>query len=345
MTQNKEAYIRYKIIDSCIGNKRSPFPSMNDLLDMLEGKLGKPFTVSTIQKDIKAMKEDELLAMYAPIKYSKSHEGYYYSDPDYSISKLPLTGAEGQILSETLGLLEIVAEKSISDEARGAFIKLKNCLSITQHIPKNTIPYVVSQRAPQQWGFFHYNALLEHIKKREPLMFAYYSMKKDEMILETTHPYQLLEFDNRWYLLGYSELETRLKVYGLERIMPDWFVSKTLKFKESKRNEVLKYSKYMYGVYPLPGAKKEIIRFYVSKPYEYILEMNPLHVSQKIVDRGHLLITLITVVLIPTYELIQWFLANCENVMVDTDSIKNQIKDIAKDRFERNKIKLKHSVK
>jgi len=35
------------------------YPSMDDLIDTCERKLGKPFSVSTIQKDIKAMKEDE----------------------------------------------------------------------------------------------------------------------------------------------------------------------------------------------------------------------------------------------------------------------------------------------
>lgn len=341
MSLNKEAHLRYKIIDSCIGNKNKPFPSMNYLIESLEGKLGKTFTVSTIQKDIKSMKEDDVLGFSAPIKYSKSNEGYYYSDADYSISKLPLTVDESNTFLETMDLLEIIAEKSISDEAKGAYIKLKNHLSLNKHQTKSIIPYVVSQRAPQQWGFFHYKALLEHIKRKEPFTMIYYSLKENEMVEETTHPYQLLEFDARWYLLGYSESKKRLRVYGLERIMPDWDVNKKITFKESKRKEVVKYSKNMYGVYPLYEAKKQLIKFYVSKSYEYILEMNPLHSSQKIVDRNHELITLITVELIPTHELIRWFLANCENVMVDTDNIKDIIKDIARDRFERNKIKLK----
>lgn len=341
MSQNKEAYLRYKIIDSCIGNKRKPFPSMNDLIDLLEGKLGKTFTISTIQKDIKAMKEDELLGFFAPIKYSKSQEGYYYSDPDYSISKLPLSADEAQILVETLDLLEVIAEKSISDEAGGAYIKLKNSLSLTQNLPKNAIPYVVCQRSPQQWGFFHYKPLLELIRKKEPFSMVYYSLNENDMQEETTHPYQLLEFNNRWYLLGYSETKKGLRVYGLERIMPNWDVNRKVKFREGTRNEVTKYSKHMYGVYPISGAKKQLIEFYVSKSYEYLLQMNPLHASQKIVDHSHELITCMTVELIPTHELMQWFLGNCENVIVDTDNIKNHIKEIALNRFERNKIKLK----
>ena len=57
MPLNKEAYLRYKIIDDCISNKRKPYPSMEDIMVACEERIGKSFTISTIQKDIKAMKE------------------------------------------------------------------------------------------------------------------------------------------------------------------------------------------------------------------------------------------------------------------------------------------------
>ena len=62
MPVNKEAFLRYRILDRMLKNKAKPYPSMDDLIDELEEKLGKSFSVSTIQKDIKSMKEDELLA-------------------------------------------------------------------------------------------------------------------------------------------------------------------------------------------------------------------------------------------------------------------------------------------
>ena len=36
------------------------------------------------------MKEDELLAYKAPIKYHRGHQGYYYTDDGFSITEVPL---------------------------------------------------------------------------------------------------------------------------------------------------------------------------------------------------------------------------------------------------------------
>ena len=58
MPVNKEAFLRYRIIDRMFHNKSIPYPTMNDIIDELENKLGKSFSISTVQKDIKAMNID-----------------------------------------------------------------------------------------------------------------------------------------------------------------------------------------------------------------------------------------------------------------------------------------------
>ena len=61
MPINKEAYLRYRIIDRRLRKRGAPYPDMDDLLEACEQELGTTFAVSTIQKDIKAMKNgDEL---------------------------------------------------------------------------------------------------------------------------------------------------------------------------------------------------------------------------------------------------------------------------------------------
>lgn len=52
------------------------------------------------------------------------------------------------------------------------------------------------------------------------------------------------------------------------------------------------------------------------------------------------LLTHIVINVIPTHELIQWFLANCQDVLVDTENIKSIISAIGKERFEKNRITL-----
>ena len=40
MPVNKEAFLRYRIIDRMLKNKARPYPSMDNLIDELEGKIG-----------------------------------------------------------------------------------------------------------------------------------------------------------------------------------------------------------------------------------------------------------------------------------------------------------------
>ena len=90
MPFNKEAYLRYKIIDACISSNNNSYPTMDDIRQSCEDKLGKKFSVPTIQKDINAMKTDELLGFNAPVRFSRHHKGYYYADKNYSINSIPL---------------------------------------------------------------------------------------------------------------------------------------------------------------------------------------------------------------------------------------------------------------
>ena len=56
---------------------------MTELIEACEEKIGHTVTVSTIQKDIQAMKECEPMGFSAPIRFSKSKNGYYYEEPEF----------------------------------------------------------------------------------------------------------------------------------------------------------------------------------------------------------------------------------------------------------------------
>lgn len=50
MPQNKSAAIRYKIIDACLRNKQRKYPSLKEIKEKVEEKLGKTISLSSIQK-------------------------------------------------------------------------------------------------------------------------------------------------------------------------------------------------------------------------------------------------------------------------------------------------------
>ena len=111
MPANKYALLRYRIIDRCLTNRMRPYPTKEDLRQACEeglyGSEGEHISISTIDKDLWAMRNENELGYHAPIVYNAEHRGYEYEDPDYSISGLNLQEQDLQALRfATLTLLQ-----------------------------------------------------------------------------------------------------------------------------------------------------------------------------------------------------------------------------------------------
>ena len=93
MPANKNALIRYKTIDRCLRNRYRRW-TIEDLVDAcsdalydMEG-IRKGVSLRTVQGDIQVMRSDKL-GYNAPIEvYDQRY--YRYSDPQYSITDMPL---------------------------------------------------------------------------------------------------------------------------------------------------------------------------------------------------------------------------------------------------------------
>lgn len=108
MPANKNALIRYKTIDNCLRNKYRRW-TLDDLVEAccdalydMEG-IKKGVCARTVQMDIQIMRSDKL-GYYAPIEvYDRIY--YRYSDPDYSITKNPLSLDDCNLIKEAISLL------------------------------------------------------------------------------------------------------------------------------------------------------------------------------------------------------------------------------------------------
>ena len=81
MPVNKSAHLRYRIIDACLTNPLRTYPSMEFIISKIEEQLDTTLSDSMFNKDIQQMKR----TYGAPIKYDRTHGGYYYTEPDFSI--------------------------------------------------------------------------------------------------------------------------------------------------------------------------------------------------------------------------------------------------------------------
>jgi predicted DNA-binding transcriptional regulator YafY len=282
MPLNKEATLRYHIIDECISDKYNPYPTMEFLVDKLEDRLGKEFTVSTIQKDIKAMKEDEELGYLAPIKFSRKEMGYYYENSEYSIKKVPLHSDEIEALEFAAAIIQQYKNTSISGTFSMAVDKVLTSLKVKRHSKDNSDMQIIFPEIAQDFrGAEKIDFFVHCIRDRIPVSFEHFSYQRQAFENYIVHPYFLKEHRNKWYLIGFSESHKSLRIFGLDRI----------------ENILMLKNKF----YSLPGFKPEdlfknsigVFISGVNKPHNVKLEFTrnvagfikaqPLHESQKII--------------------------------------------------------------
>lgn len=84
MPVNKNAYLRYQLLDQCFSNKYRRF-GIADLLYVVSDKLGVNISLRQLREDIFSLL---LGPYYAPIvatRYDGKKCYYHYSDPEFSI--------------------------------------------------------------------------------------------------------------------------------------------------------------------------------------------------------------------------------------------------------------------
>jgi predicted DNA-binding transcriptional regulator YafY len=312
--QNKDALKRYKLINLLLINKYKSYPTMDRIIEFCQEKLGVELHVSTIQKDIKAMKEDEGLGYFAPIKFHRGHLGYYYTDPNYSIDNIALQEKDIESIKASIDLLSAYTGSRVSENFAHALNKV--LASVKESFPEENSKRKIIQtdHAPQHIGFEHFETLLHAAKEKIPICFVHYSYSNRDFKSVIVHPIMLKEFNNSWYLLGYSENHKSLRTFGFDRIYEPKLLK--LAYKETDEKITTNYFKHIYGVYPIKNQKLQEIRFWVDPTLADYINAHPIHESQikeHEMSHGH---TIFKVKLIPSQELINLFQSYGEQLIV-----------------------------
>ncbi len=310
--RNKEAYSRYKIIDSCLSNRFRSYPTMQDLLETCETKLDKRFSVSTIQKDIQSMKFDQSLGFDAPIEFSRKHNGYYYSEQNYSISGVPLTEGELSNLKTVADLLSSFTGKRISETYDQAVNKIMASLREEDMNQKNRPKLIETDSHNSQRGFENFEKLFYAVESRIPISFVHYSYDKRRFNAVIAHPALLKEFKTKWYLMAWSEQHKALMTFGFDRIHAPLLLKR--KYIACEKNELERYTKNIYGVFPFEGEGIQEIRFRTDPLFTDYLLASPLHHSQQLLEMYEHGSALFSVELIPSMELLNYFLEHSTRI-------------------------------
>lgn len=218
MAQNKNALIRYKTIDKCLQNKYRKW-TLNDLIEACSEALyeyeGKDVNVGkrTVQLDIQLMRSDKLGYNAPIVTYDKKY--YKYAEEGYSITNIPLTENDMNVLSETVEMLKQFKDFSLFAELGGIIQRLEDKV-YTEKTHSTAIIHL--DKNEKLKGLAHLDVLYQAILKKICLSITYQSFKARAPQTILLHPYILKEFNNRWFVIGKKQGETKLMTLALDRI-------------------------------------------------------------------------------------------------------------------------------
>lgn len=278
MATNKNAQLRYQILDRCFSDFRHKY-TIDELIDKVNDRLedlyGTEVGVRQIREDIKYMKDR--MAFNAPI-VAYPYEGkkcyYRYSDPDFSIFKNELSVEDVNNLRSTIDMLG--RYRGLPSNAW-----LEEVISNLEYrfgIKPNSEDLISFEQNDQLKGLEHLSGLIDAVINHTTLEIHYKSYKGVEFT-HTIYPYYIKEYNNRWFLFGLGEETGHIENLALDRIE-----SYAVSDKPFKKNEAIDFNTYFDDVIgvtiPSDDVKVETIRLRFSENrFPYVVS-KPIHHSQ-----------------------------------------------------------------
>ncbi len=298
--KNKNAYARYRIIDLRLTNKSLPAPSLDDLVEYVSEKLDMSISVSSIQKDIYAMRYDSNLGFDAPIEFDRYARGYVYTEDGYSITQMPVSADDLKGLEFAITILEQFKDIPAIKVFEDAITKI--AASVKQNINNEELgkEVFILDRPNSYKGIEFMPLLVESIRERREVVLKYQPFGKDEK-RHTIHPYFIREYKARLYLIAKDIHPTK--------------APKTLTFSFDRMNDVIKMNKTFdeasinnkayfdatIGISKTDDKPQKIVLQFAPHQSNYLLSQ-PLHHSQEVVAQNKNEFT-ISVEVVINYEL------------------------------------------
>ena len=284
MPANKNALIRYKTIDRCLSNRFRRW-TLEDLVDEcsmalreMEG-MTKGVSVRTVQGDIQMMRSDKL-GYNAPIEvYDLKY--YRYSDPDYTITGMPLSSNDIDVLQEAVDMLQQLQDFDQFGEMADVINRLQDKLSVTR---QERSPIVHYDSVPDLRGLKLLSPLYDHIAHHRVLNVFYQSFNQSDPVEYVFHPYLLKEFRNRWFLFGCTDGDMRLFNLALDRIV-GITPAKGVAFRLNPDFDPEHFFDDIIGVSKsLKASQPHCVKFWANRDQSNYIKTKPLHPSQRLIS-------------------------------------------------------------
>ncbi len=292
MPANRNALIRYKTIDKCLRNRQRLW-TLDDLIHECSEALyeyegiDKGVSKRTVQSDIQIMRSDKL-GYNAPIVV-KEKKYYTYTDPEYSITNIPLTDQDMGTLNDVVQILKQFKGFSHFEDMDEMIKRLEDKVYTNKTNSRSIIDFEKNEGLK---GLHFLDELYQAIHKEQVLSVTYQSFRARQPGEFEFHPQFLKEYNNRWFVIGIKKEPKHPINLALDRIV---------EIKKSDKTEYIKtdlnaaeYYKDVVGVTVSPNMKPRTVRLFVGHNHAPYVLTKPIHPSQELEEKvkGGIIITL-----------------------------------------------------
>ena len=285
MPTNKNAQLRYQILDRCFSDFSRKY-EIQDLVDKVNDALydlyGTEVSLRQIREDIKYMRDR--VTYDAPIKaypYDGKKCYYRYEDRDFTIFNNALSVDDMNKLQSTIDML---------GKFRGAAanIWLEEVISSLEYrfgLKSNSEKLVSFEQNEQLKGIENLADIIDSTVNHQTLEIVYLTFRGKEIPM-VIHPYYVKQYNGRWFLYGLNDELGRISNLALDRIKS--FRKSSLPFKKNEKYDFSTYFDDVVGAtIPNDDVKKEPIRLrFSNNRFPYVVS-KPIHKSQVIVDENN----------------------------------------------------------
>lgn len=310
MANVKNAGIREIIIDRCLQNRdgRTVQQMMDACNEALEAHGLRPITSpNTIRGDFDTITD----RWHKKIKCTRKGRNFFYcyEDPHFSIFNNPMSEDE---IMRVYGALEVL-ERFEGKEGFEWIEDVNAHLRTSLHMGNNGASVIAYDDNALLKGMQFFADLHDYIRSKQPIQVTYRPYTNPELLQETIHPYFLKQFNSRWFVLGYNPKYDAITNFALDRIIS--IEKSSQKYIPNTKYDFKEYFKNVIGVTVYPKEVEEV-QLWVEKSLFPYINSKPLHSSQQLIRMTEEGDAIISINVIPNYELKQLVLSHGERMVI-----------------------------
>ena len=161
---------------------------------------------------------------------------------------------------------------------------LLNTMSVSNTLLDNKVlcDRILLEKIPSGQGFL--TTVMEAMKKNRLLGITYKGFWSESEHTFPVAPYCVKLFRQRWYMVGNSVYEDKIRIYSLDRVQEAQLLEETFKYPKKFNPEI--YFKGCFGIIRDEECPIETVKLKVSADQANYLRSLPLHTSQEEVERN-----------------------------------------------------------